>query len=114
MLYLKLCVAASLLVIFNGCTPKIQNGTETAAELHPEAEPIGEFGDKKTLEDIFLKLHLIITQKMSVRKDRTLKESVTFEIISIVNTAEEFYLQGDTIEAIELLNEAEELLEQNN
>jgi hypothetical protein len=97
----------------NSCA-QTQAKIEVATEIHPESEPILRFEDEETLEDIFLKMHLVITQKISAPKQRAMKKTVTFEIISIVNTAEEFYLQGDTIEAIELLNEVEELLEQNN
>ncbi|HMA77089.1 MAG TPA: hypothetical protein VKO43_07265 [Candidatus Krumholzibacteriaceae bacterium] len=107
MFYIKLCAAVCLFVILYGCAPNIDKKTE-ADTLSAETRNLEVEGE---LESIFLEMHLTALQKISALKKSSANQALKFEIISIVNTAEEFYLKGDIIEAIELLNEADELLE---
>lgn len=116
MLYIKSLAAFCLLVTLSGCfgSSPVKGSLNSLEEPRPELVITGDLDDVETLEEIFLELHAGISGEISDRIHESPGNTGLLEARSIVDASFDMYSDGYIIEAINLIYDAEELLERNN
>ena len=100
--------AALALFILASCAsgPSPTEAPAGTSEISPDSSQYADY------DRMFLEIHSVLTSEIRELEKKGKGGTTLAEVQSIVETAEEFYLEGKPLTAIRLLTEAELLLRQ--
>lgn len=102
----KFLAAGSLVLFLACCAPRHHAGEEAGSGAAGKSDSLGE----ASLEELFFESYGELLSELEKREEDGKREIELIEARSIMETAERVYLDGNTALAIELIEQAEQLL----